>query len=266
MTDILVHDHHRVLHLTLNRPTKRNALTLQMSKDIVAAVHSGEERDDIGCILITANGGVFCAGMDLSEEAPIAEVLTVHEQLFTLGAQATKPIVVAVNGAALAGGLGLVAQGHVVLASPNAVFGLPEIRLGFWPFVVYRSMETAIGKRRTLQLSLTGNSFQAQQGVDWGLVHQLHPAAEIHDTAKGMAREIAKLSPLAISMGLRYVRESDGKPAAEVGAIAAKLREQLMDSPDYKEGTAAFHQKREPRWPSMPLDFYAKNFGGADHA
>lgn len=264
--DILVHDHYRVLHLTLNRPTKRNALTLQMCKDIVAAVRSAEERDDIGCTLISANGSVFCAGMDLSENPPVQELLPVHEELFTLGAKARKPIVVSVNGAALAGGLGLVAQGHVVLASPNAVFGLPEVRIGFWPFVVYRAMEASLGKRRTLELSLTGASFQAQQAQAWGLVHQLHAASEVHEISKGVAREIAKASPLAIEAGLRYTRESADKPAKEAGGIAASLRAELMSSDDYREGTAAFREKREPRWPSMPLEFYAKRSDPADHS
>ena len=253
-----MHEHYRVLHLTLNRPTKRNALTLQMCKDIVAAVKSAESRNDIGCLLISANGSVFCAGMDLTEEPPVDELLTVHEELFTLGAKASKPIVIGVNGAALAGGLGLVAQGHVVLASPNAVFGLPEVRIGFWPFVVYRAVESALGKRRTLELSLLGTSFQAQQALSWGLVHQIHAAAEIHEMSKSVAREIGKSSPLAIEAGMRYVREAEGKSPHETGEIAAKLRAQLMASTDYKEGTAAFREKREPHWPSMPLDFYAK--------
>jgi enoyl-CoA hydratase/carnithine racemase len=259
--DILVHDHYRVLHLTLNRPTKRNALTLQMCKDIVAAVQSAESRNDIGCTLISANGGVFCAGMDLNEEPPMEELLQVHEQLFTLGARSLKPIVVAVNGAALAGGLGLVAQGHVVLASPNAVFGLPEVRIGFWPFVVYRAVEAALGRRRALELSLTGASFQVQEALSWGLVHHVHPAAEIHDTSKSVAREIAKSSPLAIATGMQYVHDAEEKSAREAGEIAAALRAKLMASGDYKEGTTAFREKREPHWPSMPLDFYAKRPG-----
>jgi len=251
LTDILVHDHHRVLHLILNRPTKRNALTLQMCADIVAAVRSAESRADIGCTLISANGGVFCSGMDLDETASMDHLLKVHEELFTLGAQSLKPIVIAVNGAALAGGLGLVAQGHVVLASPNAVFGLPEVRIGFWPFVVYRAVEAALGKRRALELSLTGNSFQAQQGLDWGLIHKICPAAEIHETSKSVAREIAKSSPLAIASGMRYVRDAEGKSSEEAGRIAAGLRAKLMASGDFKEGTAAFKEKREPHWPSL---------------
>ena len=160
--DLLVHDHYRVLHLILNRPSKRNALTLQVCKDLVGAIDDAQTRNDIGCILISAAGSVFCSGMDLDEtgdDGLTQEVLEVHEKLFTVGATSLKPIVVSVNGSALAGGLGLVAQGHVVIAAESAVFGLPEIRIGFWPFVVYRAMEAALGSRRTLQLSLTGNSF-----------------------------------------------------------------------------------------------------------
>jgi enoyl-CoA hydratase/carnithine racemase len=160
----------------------------------------------------------------------------------------------------------LVAQGHVVIASPNAVFGLPEVRIGFFPFVVYRAVEAAVGKRRTLELSLTGASFQAQQALEWGLVHEIHPAAEIHDSSKSAAREIAKASPMAIAAGMRYVREANGKTPEEAGEIAAKLRSELMNSGDYREGIAAFHEKREAHWPSIPLDFYAKRSGLPDHS
>jgi enoyl-CoA hydratase/carnithine racemase len=204
--------------------------------------------------------------MDLDEAPPLDELVKLHEQLFTMGAEASKPIVVAVNGAALAGGLGLVAQGHVVVASQNAVFGLPEVRIGFWPFVVYRAVEAALGKRRTLELSLTGNSFHVEEAREWGLVHQIHPVAEIHASSKAVAREIAKSSPLAISLGLRYVREADGKAPQEAGAIASQLRAQLIESADYREGIEAFKHKREARWPSMPLDFYAKHSGPVDNS
>jgi enoyl-CoA hydratase/carnithine racemase len=248
--DIVVEDHDRVLHLILNRPAKRNALTMQMCKDIVAAVRSAESRNDVGCTLISANGTVFCAGMDLSEDAPVDQLLPVHEQLFTLGAQTLKPIVVAVNGAALAGGLGLAAQGHIVLASPNASFGLPEVRIGFWPFVVYRAIEAAVGKRRALELSLTGASFATEQALAWGLVHRVHSDADLQESAKKFAREIARSSPRAISLGLEYVRDAEGKSLREAGEIAATLRAKLMASGDYKEGTAAFREKREPRWPN----------------
>jgi enoyl-CoA hydratase/carnithine racemase len=257
VSDTLIQIHDRVLHLTLNRPDKRNALTREMCETIVEAAASAESRRDLGCTLISANGGVFCSGMDLGQDAGSNEVLQVHERLFTLGATSLKPIVIAVNGAALAGGLGLVAQGHVVLASTNAVFSLPEIRIGLWPFVIYRSIEAALGNRRTLQLSLTGNSFHTQEALDWGLVHQICPSNELNETAKGVARELAKASPLAIAAGMRYVREAAGKSADEAGVLAATIRRTLTESGDYKEGVAAFKEKREPRWPSIPIEHYA---------
>lgn len=258
--DLLLHEHYRVLHLILNRPSKRNALTLQMCRDLMGAINGAQNRSDVGCILISAAGSVFCSGMDLdetSDDGASSELLNVHEKLFTAGTTSLKPIVVSVNGPALAGGLGLVAQGHVVIASESAVFSLPEIRIGFWPFVVYRSVEAALGVRRTLQLSLTGYSFHARAAAEWGLVHQICPAAELNDRAKGVARELAKSSPLAISAGLEYVQKAQDKTMHEAGEIAARLRAKLMASEDFKEGIAAFKEKREPLWPSMPLNFYA---------
>ncbi len=249
----------RVLHITLNRPDKRNALSSAMCSGIVKAVASAQKRQDVGSILIDAVGQVFCAGMDLDEaiDQHGAELAALHDDLFTLGATSMKPIVVCVNGPALGGGLGLVAQGHMVMAAQGAVFGLPEIRIGLWPFMVYRAVEAALGARRTLELSLLGRMFPAHDALLWGLVHQVCPVAETPDRAKALARDLAKASPLAIEAGLRYFHESRGRSWKEAGELAAALRVDLMQSRDFKEGYAAFKEKRDPHWPSMPRDFYS---------
>lgn len=256
--DLLIHEKYRVLHLTLNRPGKRNALTAEMCSGIVRAVNESQERRDIGCILLSATGSVFCAGMDLDEAAQAGgdRLFQEHDDVFSIGATSLKPLVVCVNGAALGGGLGLVAQGHVVVASDLAVFGLPEIRLGLWPFVVYRAVEAALGPRRTLQLSLTGDLFQPAEALDWGLVHRVCPSMEVVDRSKAMARELAKASPRALASGMEYFQGSRGKSWKDAGEFAAAMRAELMASDDFQEGIAAFKQKREPRWPSMPLEFY----------
>ena len=256
--DLLKHEHHRVLHLTLNRQGKRNALTGEMCMGIVHAIEEAQRRDDIGAILLSAAGSVFCAGMDLDEvsDSNATDLLEAHDRVFTIGATSLKPLVISVNGAALGGGLGLVAQGHVVIASELAVFGLPEIRIGLWPLVVYRAVESALGSRRTLELSLTGEFVRPPQALDWGLVHQSCPSAEIAERGKVIARELAKASPQALTTGMRYFHESRGKSWKEAGELAGKLRTELMASGDFKEGVAAFKEKREPRWPSMPPEFY----------
>jgi enoyl-CoA hydratase/carnithine racemase len=256
--NILISHKHRVLHLALNRQEKRNALNADMCRTLVKEVTEAQNRDDVGAVLITAVGTVFSSGMDLDEaRGPNEANLTAaHEALFTMGSASVKPIVVAVNGAALGGGLGLVAQGHVVLAAEGAAMGLPEIKIGLWPFLVYRSIEAALGPRRTLALSLSGSLFHAHEAEEWGLVHQVCPAAEVSDRAKAMARELAKASPLAISAGMQYFHQSRHLKSAEAGLLAAKLREKIMASKDFEEGCLAFKQHREPKWPSMPQSFY----------
>jgi len=250
---ILITHKHRVLHLTLNRPDKRNALDAEMCRTLFQEVSEAQTRDDVGAILISAMGTVFCAGMDLDEaRGPHEADLTVaHEALFTIGANSMKPIVIAVNGAALGGGLGLVAQGHIVLASEGAAMGLPEIKIGLWPFLVYRSVEAALGARRTLALSLTGSMFHAEAALEWGLVQQVCPYAELSDRSKAMARDLAKASPTAIAAGMQYFHESRQMKWQEAGQLAAKLRDKLMTSEDFKEGCLAFKERREPHWPSM---------------
>lgn len=260
MKELVIKDHQRVLHVALNRPEKRNALTCDMCSGIANAVASAQNRDEIGVILITAHGPVFCAGMDVDEALePHHNLAAAHEDLFTMGAHSVKPIVMCVNGTALGGGLGLVAQAHVVLASQAAAFGLPEIRIGLWPFLVYRAVEAALGPRRTLQLSLVGYTFSAAEALHWGLVHQLSPPDELLERGHGLARELAKASPRAIATGMQYYRDSRGKSLKEAGQIAATLRTELMASGDFEEGRAAFKQKREPHWPSMPAGHYEQS-------
>jgi enoyl-CoA hydratase/carnithine racemase len=258
--DLLVSAKRRVLNLTLNRPDKRNALTSGMCAAIIDEVNKAQDNSAIGCILISANGSVFSAGMDMEEAAHSgAEMNRLQDELFTMGVRSLKPIVIGVNGAALGGGLGLVAQGDVVLASERAVFGLPEVRIGLWPFFIYRALEAAIGNRRTLQASLTGHLFHPDEAVQWGLVHKVCPAMELDERVKVLARELAKGSPEAISAGLEYVKRSRWVSAEEAGKVAGELRSRLMAGADFKEGVAAFREKREPHWPSMPPAFYEKD-------
>jgi len=245
----------RVLHLTLDRPEKRNALNSEMCVRLAAEIRSAEDRDDVGAILISAAGTVFSAGMDLNEAAgdvSAVELARVHDDLFTAGANAAKPIVVCVNGPAVGGGLGLVAQGHIVIAAETATFALREIRIGLWPFLIYRAVEAAIGARRTLELGLSGRDFGSAEAQSLGLVQHITGGADLLERARTIASEIANSSPKAIAAGMHYYRESRGKSLEEAGVIASELRSELMASADFKEGYRSFVEKRAPRWPSLP--------------
>lgn len=244
----------RVLHLILDRPEKRNALNAELCTALVDAITAAQTDATIGSVLIDSSGPVFCAGMDLDEAtSPQASSLNaIHEKLFTIGATSKKPIVAAVMGPTLGGGIGLLANAHVVVAAQGTLFGLTEIRIGLWPFVIYRSVEAAIGSRRTLELSLTGRLFSVQEALTWGLVHHSAPNFEVDDRATQVARELSHASPDATALGLRYVHESRGKNWQEAGVLAGEIRQEAFQNLDFLEGVAAYREKRAPVWPSLP--------------
>jgi enoyl-CoA hydratase/carnithine racemase len=265
MSLLLIEKEGRVLSITLNRPEKRNAFNVEMCHALVNAIMAAQSDPGVGSILLTAAGRVFSAGMDLYEASSETgdESIDIHEKLFSIGRQTSKPIVACITGPALGGGLGLVAQAHIAVAAQGALFGLTEIRSGIWPFLVYRSVEAAIGSRRTLELSLTGRLFSTHEALSWGLIHQVAHAFEVEDRAGAIARDIAKASPEALRLGLEYVKGSRHQTWEESGRLAAELRRECTASADFKEGVAAFHSHREPHWPSMPEGTYS---AGSEHA
>ena len=252
MSDALeTRQHQRVLHLSLNRPEKRNALNAELCTALVEAIERAGRSPGIGAMLLTGNGKSFCAGMDLEEMGSATQdtLSTLHEQLFTIGSRLTLPLVAGVNGAALGGGMGLVANCHIVVASERATFGLTEIRLGLWPFMVYRALTAAVGERRTLELSLTGRALGAEAARETGLIHEISAAPEAR--AAELAAALAAASPTAIRAGLRFVQEVRGKNWQQAGEIARQIRNRVFASADFQEGVRAFREKRPPQWPSV---------------
>jgi enoyl-CoA hydratase/carnithine racemase len=240
-----------VLRLTLDRPEKRNALNGDLCLALVDALEAASLDASVGAILLAGNGKSFCAGMDLDEAALgiTDQINAAHERLFTVGARLTKPLVAAVQGAALGGGTGLVANCHIAIAALDASFGLTEIRLGLWPFLVYRAVAMALGERRTLEMALTGRIFGAETARDMGLVHEIAPNPE--KRALEVAETVAGFSPTAIQYGLSFVQQVRGEDWETAGQIARRVRHQVCTAADFQEGLKAFREKRPPRWPSL---------------
>ena len=243
----------RVLRLALNRPERRNALNLELCGALAAALEQAEKDAGVGAVLLSGNGKSFCAGMDLNEVlAPGAGAINeVHERIFTAGVRMTKPLVAAVHGAALAGGTGLAANCHIVLAAEDATFGLTEIRIGLWPFVIFRTVTAAVGLRRATELALSGRTFGASEARDYGLVHHVTEPGRLLQQAHQIAGAIAEASPTAIHAGLAFVRAARGKSWEEAGELARRMRNEVFHSADFREGIRAFQEKRPPRWPSI---------------
>lgn len=234
----------RLVEIALNRPEKRNALNVPLCIALADALEQAAADPQTGAILLTANGKAFCAGMDLDEMLEFARATPrpegdpaaeAHERLFTVGSRINKPLVAAVRGPALAGGMGLAANCHVVVAAEDALFGLTEIRLGLWPFLVFRAVAAAVGERRAVEMALTGRTFSGREAAQYGLAHYAQPAEEVEAKAREIAQGIAAASPEAIRAGMASVRRSRGKSAAEAGEIARRYREEVIQSEAFRE-------------------------------
>jgi len=241
----------RVLRVALNRPEKRNALNAELCRVLVETLENAFAAPEIGAILLCGNGRHFCAGMDLSEvsAATADSISDAQELLFRIGSRAEKPIIAAVEGASLGGGMGLVGNCHIVVAHPEATFGLTEIRVGLWPFLVYRALSAGLGERRVLELALTGRVFSTAEAREIGLVQEV--AASPRTRAAEIAGTVSEFSPTTIRSGLRFTREVRGCDWEAAGRIARRMRDEVFAGGDFQEGIRAFVQKRTPRWPSI---------------
>jgi enoyl-CoA hydratase/carnithine racemase len=241
----------RVLTISLNRPERRNALNLNLCRQLTEAFDHADSDRSVGAIVLNANGPVFCGGMDLKEVLEINEnqLAAIHERLFTTIQRVRTPIIAAVHGSALAGGTGLVANAHIVIAKPDTLFALTEIRVGLWPVLIFRSVAHAMGERRTVELALTGRDFSATEALEYGLVTEI--AEDPLRRATDLAVVLAGFSPIAIKAGLDYVHQIRGLDWEHAGRVGRLTRDQLLSSADFKEGSRAFLEKRQPSWPSL---------------
>ena len=183
----------RLRRIALAAPEKRNLLDAAMCQDLLRELRDAAADASVGAILIEADGPAFCTGIDLDA----------GEELFTIGRRISKPLVAAVQGFAVSGGVALLASAHVVVAAQGSSFGLTDIREGVWNEAIYRAVSKAIGERRTLELSLTGRIFSTPEALAWGLVHMVAPAFELDDRASEIGNALADANPQAVRAALR---------------------------------------------------------------
>jgi len=239
-------------YLEIDRRPKRNALTNKMYEGIAGTLHEADRVEDVRCIVIRGIGGIFTAGSDVSEflDKSIADREAHFDhvaQLLLAPARISKPVVAAVDGLALGGGTGLVSACDLVLASEDAVFGIPEIHVGIWPCTLLPMLARAVGPRRAYEMALLGERMDAEQARAAGLVTRVVPKERLEAELARWTAQIVAASPQTVRTGKRACREAEGLEVEKATFFMARQMAINSASKDAMEGISAFLFKRPPR-------------------
>jgi methylglutaconyl-CoA hydratase len=253
-TLLLSHDG-PIATLTLNRPEKRNAISPEMMREIEAALGEIEaSRARVG--ILTGAGKAFSAGMDLEARRQLAEQSPAENledsrrmaHLFRRIYFFSKPLIAAVNGAALAGGCGLATLADFTLATPEAQFGYPEARIGFIPALVSVFLVRQIGEKRARDLLLSGRAVGAEEALRLGLVNEIVPGEKLLGRARELAETLLRNSPSSLARSKRLLRSLTGPEVDRDLELAIRENAAIRSTEDFREGLNAFLEKRAARW------------------
>ena len=252
--EIVVRHEHGAAYLTIAREAARNALSATAVQALLAELARAEEDPAVRAVVLTGAGEkMFCSGGDLSSMTGDG-FLAGHEgrraygRLLLALQGCRKPTVARVNGHALAGGLGLVLACDLAIATDGAGFGTPEIDRGLFPMMVIALLQRHVGKKRALELVLTGRRLSAAEAQGWGLVNQVVPSAGLDAATAELVKSLAGKSQAVLGLGKRAYLAAEGLPvdrAVELLAANLSLNVTLEDA---AEGVTAFLEKRPPSW------------------
>ena len=253
--NVLVGDDHGVRWVTLNRPAKLNALNRALMAELGDAVAVAGRDDAVRAVVLTGQGDkAFAAGADIAEfvglgAADAQAMARAGQEVFAAIAALPKPVIAAVNGFALGGGCELALACHMRVVSTTARFGQPEAKLGLIPgYGGTQRLARLVGQGRALELLLTGATVDAATALAWGLANRMVEPAELRAAAQKLADETGAVSPLAAARCLEAVRIGLDLPLQLGLEVEAALFGLCAASEDMREGTAAFLEKRPPRF------------------
>ena len=251
--NILVSSENGIGQITINRPSKLNALNVATIQELHDAFQSLDENPETRAIIITGEGEkAFVAGADISEFAnfSVEEGAQLSQQgqelLFDFVENLKTPVIAAVNGFALGGGLELAMSCHFRIASDNAKMGLPEVSLGVIPgYGGTQRLPQLVGKGRAMELIMTAGMIDAETAKTYGLVNHVVPQAELLEFTKGIASKIIRNSPVAIGKAIKSINDNY-KDGVDGFKTEIKNFGKCFGTEDFKEGTTAFLEKRKP--------------------
>lgn len=248
--EVLVDVTDGIMTVTLNRPKAKNAANKALAEGVAAALDELDSNDDICVAIITGAGGTFCSGMDLKAFVT-GEVPFVEGRGFAGLTERSprKPLIAAVEGYALAGGLEMAISCDLIVTADNAKFGIPEVKRGLAAAAGgLMKLPRQIPSRIAMELALTGDFISAQRAYELGLVNEIVPAGTALEAAKALAARIVANGPLAVAISKQVVLESAEWSAEEMWTKQNEITTPVFSSEDAIEGSIAFAEKRAPNW------------------
>jgi methylglutaconyl-CoA hydratase len=250
-----LHNSGDIATITLSRPEKRNAISTEMTSDLMNAF--GEiEASSARVAILTGEGKAFCSGIDLAALQAIATQSPLENledaRRFALLLRRIwsfpKPTIAAVNGAAVAGGCGIATLCDFTLAVPEATFGYPEVRIGFLPAIVAVFLVRQISEKHARDLLLTGRIIDAAEAQRLGLVTEVAPTAELMSAAQKLAATLLESSPTSLVKTKKLLGDIAAPEVERALELAIAESVQIRTTVDFREGLASFLDKRAPKW------------------
>lgn len=239
--------------ISINRPDKRNAINAEVIAGIREGYRLAHATPEVRAIVLTGTGArAFCAGGDLQPGQGFAFDLSRpnvdYADLLREAKAATLPVIARINGACLAGGMGLLCMADFAVAADDVSFGLPEVKVGVFPMQVMSLLQDLVPRRIVHEWALSGEPFSATEAHRWGLVNHVAPAAELDAKVEWLLNRIVDKSPTAIRRGKYAMRAIEAMSFEQAIAYTESQIALLAMTEDAREGLAAFAEKRNPVW------------------
>lgn len=252
-SNIIVAINGPVATVTLNRPEKRNALSLELMRELIAALDRVSGEPGVHAVILGAAGKVFCSGHDLSEMT--GRTVTDYRLIFDVCTalmqkiqSIRQPVIAQVQGLATAAGCQMVATCDLAIASAEARFATPGVKIGLFCTTPMVALTRAIGRKRAMEMLLTGSFIDASTAAEWGLVNRAVPTDQLERETQSLATRIASASPLTVAVGKQAFYTQIDLDQAKAYGYAKEVMSMNAMAGDAQEGIAAFLGKRDPCW------------------
>ena len=239
--------------ITLNRPERRNALSLALMQELLDCLQQLGQSREVGAIIVAASGNVFSSGHDLNELR--GRTLVDYRQLFNVCAELMltiqripQPVIAEVQGMATAAGCQLVATCDLAVAAEPAKFATPGVRIGLFCSTPMVALSRAVGRKRALEMLMTGIAIDARTAADWGLINRVVPAAELRSETERLASQIASASPLTLGIGKQVFYAQNDLDQMKAYDYTKEVMTMNAMADDAQEGITAFLEKRDACW------------------